>query len=505
MLLDWLDFMTVPLLEWMALAVYFRCMRHPEGSIRAMVAWSLSLPAFLMQEALMDMLPYTSRLSLGAMTLFAIEFLSLLAGMGRGFKGTLHLTTHAYMHTQTLVSFDYVIILSTVMRDVKESPSRPFIMLAIGFICSILIWSFERHTFTDTMLRNASWWIPLIAFAILAISTCIVTYTLTNALDKFFAVAAYDSEGLGDLRGALYQRVLTLLFADSLIYMAHVQYARRLLRRENMNLLSTVRDQQAQYTRSQQNLDEIHRLTHDLKHWLILFDPDGTGTGTVGGPAGDSDRAQPPIVSDAQRSALFEQLHRSIDDSSSIQNCGNVVLNAILFEKNMICARHSIRFTAMADGTLLAGIQPLDLTSLIGNLLDNAIEATMKLEDEHARTIHFSVTRRKSFVLIHGDNTCMTGRLRKDGKGNLLTTKMRDGRPHGQGIRSIRHVARKYQGVVTSSTDEHRQIFSLDIMFPANAVASSASATSPAQTEARHWHHASAKPLSISHARAEQA
>lgn len=171
----------------------------------------------------------------------------------------------------------------------------------------------------------------------------------------------------------------------------------------------------------------------------------------------------------------------------------------------MICARHSIRFTAMADGTLLAGIQPLDLTSLIGNLLDNAIEATMKLEDEHARTIHFSVTRRKTFVLIHGDNTCMTGRLRKDGKGNFLTTKMRDGRPHGQGIRSIRHVARKYQGVVTSSTDEHRQIFSLDVMFPANAVASSASATSPAQTEACHRHHACAKPMSISRTHAEQA
>lgn len=475
MILDWLDFMTVPLLEWMALAVYFRCMRHPGGTMRNTVIWSLSLPTFLAQQALLNTLPYTSRLSLGATTLFAIEFLFLLVGMGRGFKGTLYLTTHAYMHTQTLISFAYVIILSDVMYDVKDSPSRPFIMLAIGAICSILIWSFERHTFTDTMLQNAAWHIPLIAFAILILSIGIVTWTLVNALDAFYAVAAYDPESFGNLHTALYQRMLTLLFADSLLYVAHAQYARRLLRRENMNLQSTVHDQQAQYTRSQQNLDEIRRLTHDLKHWLILFDPDGTGTAGVDAPA--ADHTQPPIVSDAQRSALFAQLHKSIDESSSIQDCGNVVLNAILFEKNLTCGHHSIRFTTMADGTLLSGIQPLDLTALIGNMLDNAIEATAKLEDRHARAIHFSVTRRKSFVLVHGDNTCMTGRLRKDDKGDFLTTKIRDGRPHGQGIRSIRHVARKYQGVVTSSTDERRQIFNLDIMFPANAVAASAAAS----------------------------
>lgn len=476
MLSHWLNFMTVPLLEWMALAVYFLCMPHPARPIRQASVWVLALPAFTLLAVYIDELAYVSRFPINAVLVFALDFIVLFAGTGHSVKSSFYLAEHAYMHTQTMVSFSYALILSDAMRDVEGSTWRPLAILAIGLVLCALVWIIEHYAFRGASIDKVKWHIPIIAF-MLVVTGIIVSNNTTSTSLALFTVQ--NPASFRALRDALYLRTLTLLFADSLICMMQLQFARRLLRYENVNLQSTVRDQQMQYTRSQENLDEIHRLTHDLKHWLMLLDPshsaksdDATALAKIDARSTVIERRSTTrLLTDEQRAALLAQLHGSINDSSSIQNSGNAVLDALLFEKQKICARNSIHFVVMADGELLAGMQPLDLTSMVGNLLDNSIEATMKLENEHARIIHFSVSRRKSFVLIHEDNTCVTGRLRFDAQGNLLTTKTHEARMHGHGVRSIKQVAKKYRGTVTSTVDEERQVFNVDIMLPLNAVA----------------------------------
>lgn len=476
MLPHWLNFMTVPFLEWMALAVYFLCMRHPAGFIRQVSVWGLALPAFTVLAMYLDELSYVSRFPINAVLVFALDFVVLLAGTGHSFKGAFYLAEHAYMHTQTVVSFSYALIVSDAMRNVDGSVWRPPVILAIGFVLCALTWVIEHYAFNGAPIDTVRWPMPVLVFMLVVTGIIVANRTTSTTLALF---TIQNPASFRALRDALYLRTLTLLFADSLICMMQLQYARKLLRYENVNLQSTVRDQQAQYTRSQENLDEIHRLTHDLKHWLMLLDPSHSAKGDGATALAKIDahstvierKSTTHLLTDEQRAALLAQLHGSINDSSSIQNSGNAVLDALLFEKQKICARNSIHFVVMADGELLAGMQPLDLTSMVGNLLDNSIEATMKLENEHARIIHFSVSRKRSFVLIHEDNTCVTGRLRFDAQGNLLTTKTHEARMHGHGVRSIKQVAKKYHGTVTSTVDEERQVFNVDIMLPVRTVA----------------------------------
>ena len=71
------------------------------------------------------------------------------------------------------------------------------------------------------------------------------------------------------------------------------------------------------------------------------------------------------------------------DDPASCQ----LVLDVILTAKERACADRGITFTAVADGSLLSGMSSMDIASLFGNALDNAIEATSKLPKYEQRLI----------------------------------------------------------------------------------------------------------------------
>ena len=67
---------------------------------------------------------------------------------------------------------------------------------------------------------------------------------------------------------------------------------------------------------------------------------------------------------------------------SAIVRTGNEILDTILTEKSLICENSGIHISCVADGSLLAFMNPVDLYTLFGNALDNAIEAVRKLESK---------------------------------------------------------------------------------------------------------------------------
>ena len=80
----------------------------------------------------------------------------------------------------------------------------------------------------------------------------------------------------------------------------------------------------------------------------------------------------------------------------------------------------------------------VDVCSIFGNALDNAIESVMKTEDKEKRLIHLTVSKVKSFVMIRVENY-FEGELKMD-DGELVSTKT-DKDFHGYGIKSIKYTA----------------------------------------------------------------
>lgn len=175
------------------------------------------------------------------------------------------------------------------------------------------------------------------------------------------------------------------------------------------------------------------RLAHDLKHQITAL------------------RAQ---VDPEHAAVGFEQLEKSVQRYSAQQHTGNPVLDVILTTKERTCADRGITFTAVADGSLLNNMSSMDIASLFGNALDNAIEATSKLPNADQRLIKLALYAQNQFTVVRIENY-YDSRLKKDAYGNLRTTKRDDRHRHGFGVKSIRHIAQQYGGEVTIRTEDH--------------------------------------------------
>ena len=129
--------------------------------------------------------------------------------------------------------------------------------------------------------------------------------------------------------------------------------------------------------------------------------------------------------------------------------------------KSLYCDNHGITLTSVVDGKLLDFMETMDICSIFGNALDNAIESVIKLEDKEKRLIHVTVSQQKSFLMIRVENYFEGGL--EYAKGQLESTK-KEKAFHGYGIKSIRYTVNKYDGAVDIDTKDNW--FNLKILIP---------------------------------------
>jgi sensor histidine kinase regulating citrate/malate metabolism len=113
----------------------------------------------------------------------------------------------------------------------------------------------------------------------------------------------------------------------------------------------------------------------------------------------------------------------------------------------------------MADGGCLSFMAPVDLYTLFGNALDNAIEANRKL-DAAGRFIELQIYKKKGLVMVQIANP-FCGTLAMEGA--LPRTTKEDKNRHGFGVKSIREIIEKYDGVMEITTEQ--QVFVLKAIY----------------------------------------
>ncbi len=140
---------------------------------------------------------------------------------------------------------------------------------------------------------------------------------------------------------------------------------------------------------------------------------------------------------------------------------GNEALDTLLMEKGLYCKLHGIEWTCVADGMLLAFMDVVDLYTMMGNALDNAIESAENCDKDTWKTISVRIWKKDFFAVVQVENT-FAGELQLE-DGIPKTTKA-DAENHGFGLRSIRTIAEKYDGTMTIKTED--QMFILTVLFP---------------------------------------
>ena len=238
-------------------------------------------------------------------------------------------------------------------------------------------------------------------------------------------------------------RTLIDLGGLAIFYAYHIQrmHLRSQLELESMEMI--LNNQYVQYQQSQETLELINYKYHDLKHHILAL------------------RAE---ESAQKRSEYLDQMEEEIKSYGAQQHTGNCVLDTLLTSKSMNCMRHDIALTIVADGALLDFMDVMDICSIFGNALDNAIECEKKIADMQKRMIHLSVFSQRSFLIIRLENYC-EDKLRFH-KQLPVTTKEKAGF-HGYGLKSLRHTVHKYGGEVDISLQGGW--FSLKILIPCPA------------------------------------
>lgn len=155
---------------------------------------------------------------------------------------------------------------------------------------------------------------------------------------------------------------------------------------------------------------------------------------------------------------MAQELRTQIADYENYIHTGNDFLDIIIRDKAEKAREKHIDFSAFIDFGGIDFIEPLDISTLFGNGIDNAIEACEKLPDEQ-RVILVKAGQVQNFVSILIENNC-SDKVHTNGH----TTKT-DKFLHGFGISNMKKAAEKYGG--TCTTTQANGKFALKILLSA--------------------------------------
>lgn len=206
---------------------------------------------------------------------------------------------------------------------------------------------------------------------------------------------------------------------------------------ELMNLLWKM--EQEQYRLTKENIALINQKSHDLKHHIRAMRK----------------------ASQEEIDKYLDEMEENVQIYEAIVKTGNDVFDTILTEKSLYCKNRGIQVTCVADGSQMDFINTVDLYALLGNAMDNAIEAVEKFQEIEKRQIDVIIYRQKNFLVMNIMNPIPERLVYEE---ELPVTTKGDKKSHGFGIRSMQYIVKKYDGFLNISEED--DCFSLKILMP---------------------------------------
>ena len=228
---------------------------------------------------------------------------------------------------------------------------------------------------------------------------------------------------------------------EILIFVMILWVKNRILQEENNTLVMEEQLQHQKYCEMIEVMEQNQELIHDTKHHFL-------------------------IVQEYLKNEEYENLQKYVKQiSDEFQRTvpkvytGIKILDFILEQKRVVAQKSGIRYEI--DTMLLTGIPTTEqeTCALFGNLLDNAIEACCLVKTEE-KWIKIQIQQINQLLSIELLNTFEIPCIRKQG---VFETIKEERSVHGYGIKSMRRIVDKYQGLITY--EEKEKIFTTKITF----------------------------------------
>ncbi len=242
---------------------------------------------------------------------------------------------------------------------------------------------------------------------------------------------------------SLYIAVLLVLLALIVfLYLMFYKAARSMVERQELTMKAAALELQAeQYSRLQLHVQETGRLRHDFRHQLTVIGE---------------------MVSSGKYQELEEYLSNYISGipDMPVLYGKSAAVNAILNHYRALCSEEQIeaRFV-VALGEIPEGME-IEFCVLLGNLLENAVEACRKLSEE-TRYISLKIRQTSANFLALQISNPYSGSVKSRGE-HFLSSKHGG---EGQGLKSVQATAKRYDG--SADVDFDGNIFRVRVMLTA--------------------------------------
>lgn len=340
--------------------------------------------------------------------------------------------------------FYFVLLFFCTQGDWQARLVVPACLFCIAMSLNALIDSASRlyspHDFVSTLLRCLAWLLLYLVArrffgrpaSSLSLSPRLwwialgLTVAPLSALITVVLVNGYNDTQVGLVQTAL---ILPFVLLSALAILFSLVQLSRQWALEQEHQLASMRE--VYYQGIQREQQQVRRLRHDMaNHWTALC-------GFL--EAGQTERA-------------LDYLQSLQSASHSTQHfCANQAADIVLSAKAAAAGQAGVCVDWQVELPEDLPVADLDLCALLGNALDNAIEAAAAAAD---KKVVVRARADKGVLMLRVENS-VAGPLRPQKDGLFATTKA-DSTSHGFGLKNMEQIAQRYGGTLQASAGQGR-------------------------------------------------
>lgn len=337
----------------------------------------------------------------------------------------------------TMLSEVLVGIVLTVVNgiDIETTQSNVYTYLQ-GIIISKLILFFifriiNLFEFNKRIEINLQ---SILAVLVIPLSSIISIY--------YFAMIAYKTDNAVSSAVLLIVTALTILSNISTFYLLEKQITLQKTEESLSNIEKQYKLQADYYTELKQNMLVSDKTAHDIKNFVAAV--------TAYIDSGKIDLAAEKLEEFVGKMPVINRV-----------DTGNDAVNALIQSKMPLIDKNIPNSHVSVLLPKDMSVDEIDLCILIGNALDNAIEACLRIGTVAERELGVKIFPANEQISMLFENS-MVGEPKKAG-GKLKTSK-KDTYRHGFGIENMKNICAKYGGSIVF--DQVEQRFSVSVLLP---------------------------------------
>lgn len=235
------------------------------------------------------------------------------------------------------------------------------------------------------------------------------------------------------VQGLALGMTMALLFIDIIGFrMYNILLEKLYIQGENEKYVVQLQMNEQQMTERQIVMENIKRMRHDMKQQLIYV---------------QELVRENPTDAEVYLGGLLENMQ---SNGKGVIQSGNTVLDALLNHKYFLASKYHIKMEVQICVPTELPQSPADLCIIIGNLLDNAIEA-VRVTSERKVEVLIKYEHRKLYINIVNPYSNQVVK----GKSGKYITQKKDKENHGIGLDSVKNCVERNQGILLIDSSDN--------------------------------------------------